>query len=269
MRLAFDYMQRDGDAAASESELAARRDRRLGLSAALDPPGRAAAARDDRELQQDIVDGAYWLRKPGPNCAGRRRLYRRGRARGDRGGRPDGRGPPRRRPARGHVGRPAQCRLDRGAARARTRTRHARSHIERLLADVPRDCGIVTVIDGHPATLSWLGAVHGHRYARSASSISARPARCRISTAITASMRMRSLRPRRALPRDGRSAICGRCRKFLLSPSACKGEGRGGGRARSFKGPPPDCLRPSTSPLQGEVGENLTAGTATSPSPPE
>jgi pyruvate dehydrogenase E1 component len=40
---------------------------------------------------------------------------------------------------------------------------HARSHIERLLAKVPRDCGIVSVLDGHPATLGWLGAVHGHR----------------------------------------------------------------------------------------------------------
>jgi len=40
---------------------------------------------------------------------------------------------------------------------------HARSHIERLLAGVPHHCGIVTVLDGHPATLAWLGAVHGHR----------------------------------------------------------------------------------------------------------
>ncbi len=40
---------------------------------------------------------------------------------------------------------------------------HARAHIERLLAKVPRDCGIVSVLDGHPATLGWLGAVHGHR----------------------------------------------------------------------------------------------------------
>ena len=37
------------------------------------------------------------------------------------------------------------------------------SHVERLLAAVPRHCGLVTVLDGHPATLSWLGAVHGHR----------------------------------------------------------------------------------------------------------
>jgi pyruvate dehydrogenase E1 component len=28
---------------------------------------------------------------------------------------------------------------------------------------LPRDCGIVTVIDGHPATLGWLGSVRAHR----------------------------------------------------------------------------------------------------------
>jgi pyruvate dehydrogenase E1 component len=28
---------------------------------------------------------------------------------------------------------------------------------------LPRDCGIVSVIDGHPATLGWLGSVFGHR----------------------------------------------------------------------------------------------------------
>ena len=37
------------------------------------------------------------------------------------------------------------------------------SHIERLLAGIPRHCGLVTVLDGHPATLGWLGSVHGHR----------------------------------------------------------------------------------------------------------
>jgi pyruvate dehydrogenase E1 component len=50
------------------------------------------------------------------------------------------------------------------AQRARERGLvHARSHIERLLADVPPHCGIVTVLDGHPATLAWLGAVAGNR----------------------------------------------------------------------------------------------------------
>ena len=37
------------------------------------------------------------------------------------------------------------------------------SHIEILLAPIPRDAVILTIIDGHPATLSWLGGVEGHR----------------------------------------------------------------------------------------------------------
>jgi pyruvate dehydrogenase E1 component len=37
------------------------------------------------------------------------------------------------------------------------------SRAEQLLAIVPRDAVLVTVIDGHPATLSWLGGVAGHR----------------------------------------------------------------------------------------------------------
>ncbi|OYX10927.1 MAG: hypothetical protein B7Z15_12755, partial [Rhizobiales bacterium 32-66-8] len=50
------------------------------------------------------------------------------------------------------------------ASRARERgLSHAESHVERLLAPLPRHCGLVTVLDGHPATLGWLGSVQGHR----------------------------------------------------------------------------------------------------------
>jgi pyruvate dehydrogenase E1 component len=37
------------------------------------------------------------------------------------------------------------------------------SHAERLLAPLAADAGLVTIVDGHPATLSWLGGVRGHR----------------------------------------------------------------------------------------------------------
>ena len=37
------------------------------------------------------------------------------------------------------------------------------SHVEALLAPLARDARIVTVIDGHPATLGWVGSVRGHR----------------------------------------------------------------------------------------------------------
>jgi pyruvate dehydrogenase E1 component len=37
------------------------------------------------------------------------------------------------------------------------------SHVERLLAPLSPGAALVTVLDGHPAALSWLGAVRGHR----------------------------------------------------------------------------------------------------------
>ncbi|MCB2101270.1 MAG: transketolase, partial [Rhodobacterales bacterium] len=50
------------------------------------------------------------------------------------------------------------------AERARQRGRaDATCHVERLLAQLPRDAGLVTVLDGHQAALSWLGGVHGHK----------------------------------------------------------------------------------------------------------
>ena len=37
------------------------------------------------------------------------------------------------------------------------------SHVERLLAKVPRGAPLVTMMDGPPTALSWLGGVRGHR----------------------------------------------------------------------------------------------------------
>ena len=39
----------------------------------------------------------------------------------------------------------------------------APSHVERLLAPLPRHAGLVTIVDGSPSTLSWLGGVRGMR----------------------------------------------------------------------------------------------------------
>ena len=38
-----------------------------------------------------------------------------------------------------------------------------RTHVGRLLQPLAADAGLVTVLDGHPATLSWLGSVGRHR----------------------------------------------------------------------------------------------------------
>src|SRR3546814_6306212 len=37
------------------------------------------------------------------------------------------------------------------------------SHIEKLLAPLSRDAGLVTLLDGAPAALSWLGGVAGRK----------------------------------------------------------------------------------------------------------
>jgi len=54
-----------------------------------------------------------------------------------------------------------------GAQRERGRTSgmvdRAPAPIERLLAPLSRDARIVTVMDGHPLALSWLGSVRGQR----------------------------------------------------------------------------------------------------------
>ena len=36
------------------------------------------------------------------------------------------------------------------------------SHIEKLMGDLARDCLVVSVCDGHPLNLSWLGSIHGN-----------------------------------------------------------------------------------------------------------
>jgi pyruvate dehydrogenase E1 component len=182
MRWAFEYMQKDGDAA--ESSLVARPDAKPDSTFAGRPPERTwlrdetggsvylrlstrpieqiqRAMTDD--LARDIVDGAYWLRKPGPNAQvvvaytgaiAPEAIAAIGLMAEDRR----------------DVGLLAVTSADRlnagwtAAQRARERGLvHARSHIERLLAGVPPHCSLVTVLDGHPATLAWLGAVAGHR----------------------------------------------------------------------------------------------------------
>jgi pyruvate dehydrogenase E1 component len=163
LRWAFAYVQKDGDAAPSERNWL--RDETGGsvyLRLSTRPVEQIERKMTDL-LAQQIVDGAYWLRKPGPNAQvvvaytgaiapeAIEAVGLMGEDRRD-------------------VGLLAVTSADRlnagwtAAQRARERGLvHARSHIERLLADVPPHCGVVSVLDGHPATLAWLGAVAGHR----------------------------------------------------------------------------------------------------------
>ncbi len=163
MRFALDYMQRDGDAV--QSERTWLRDETGGSvylrlsTRPVEQIGRTMTP----ELEQDIVDGGYWLRRPGPNAelvvaytgaVAPEAIEAVGMMAEDRR----------------DVGLLAVTSADRlnagwtAASRARERGLvHARSHVERLFADLPPHCAIVTVTDGHPASLGWLGSVHGHR----------------------------------------------------------------------------------------------------------
>jgi pyruvate dehydrogenase E1 component len=162
LAFAFDYIQRDGEGESSERNWL--RDETGGsvyLRLSTRPIEQIKRAMTP-ELRQAVVDGAYWLRRPGPNCqvivaytgaVAPEAIQAVGLMAEDRR----------------DVGLLAITSADRlnagwtAAQRARERGLvHARSHIERLLAEVPSHCGVVTVLDGHPATLAWLGAVHGH-----------------------------------------------------------------------------------------------------------
>jgi len=163
MDWAFEYMQRDGEGDRAETKWL--RDETGGSvylrlsTRALEQP----AQRRDDAFTRGVIDGAYWWREPGPNaevviayqgCVAPEAIAAAGRIGEDRR----------------DIGVLAVTSADRlsaawsAAQRARKRGgTEAECHIERLLARLPRHCTLITVIDGHPATLGWLGAVHGHR----------------------------------------------------------------------------------------------------------
>ncbi|UWR39376.1 transketolase-like TK C-terminal-containing protein [Sulfitobacter sp. W074] len=163
MQWAFDYLQKDGEG--DPDERTWLRDETGGsvylrlTTNPIEQPGK----RVDEDFRQGAIDGAYWLRKPGPNC--------------DVVIAYQGAVAPEAIKAAGNI---AEGRRDVGvlavtsadrlnagwtaAQRARARgNAAAESHIETLLGQLPRDCKLITVIDGHPATLSWLGSVVGHQ----------------------------------------------------------------------------------------------------------
>ncbi|SHE85852.1 pyruvate dehydrogenase E1 component [Kaistia soli DSM 19436] len=167
----FDYIQRSKDDSAGDErtvlpdEQSWLRDETGGSlylrlsTRPLEQPQRAMTP----ALSRAIVDGAYWLREPGPNpelviayqgAVAPEAIAATGLLAEDRR----------------DIGLLAVTSADRlnagwtAAGRARERGLvHARSHVERLFEKLPAHCGLVTVIDGHPATLGWLGAVAGHR----------------------------------------------------------------------------------------------------------
>ncbi|MEM6594900.1 MAG: 1-deoxy-D-xylulose-5-phosphate synthase N-terminal domain-containing protein [Pseudomonadota bacterium] len=160
---AFDYMQRDGEG--DPDERTWLRDETGGsvylrlTTAPLEQPGK----RHDEAFRQGAIDGAYWVRPPGPNCevviayqgaVAQEAITAAGHLA----------------EARRDVAVLAVTSADRlnagwtAAQRDRARgNKKARSHIERLMGDLPSQSSIITVLDGHPATLAWLGSVAGHK----------------------------------------------------------------------------------------------------------
>jgi pyruvate dehydrogenase E1 component len=163
LRFAFDYIQRDGEGDPDERNWL--RDQTGGSvylrlsTRPIEQPKREMT----EEMAQGIIDGAYWLRPPGANAQvvvafmgaiAPEAIEAVGLMAEDRR----------------DVGLLAVTSADRlnagwtAAQRARERGLvGARAHVERLLAEIPPDCALVTVLDGHPATLAWLGSVYGHR----------------------------------------------------------------------------------------------------------
>lgn len=163
MQWAFAHMQKDGGSDPDErtwlrDETGGSVYLRLSTNP-IEQPGK----RQDDAFRQGTIDGGYWLRKPGPNC--------------DVVIAYQGAVAPEAIKAAGLI---AQSRRDVGvlavtsadrlnagwtaAQRARSRgNAAAQSHVEALLQDLPPHCRLVTVIDGHPATLAWLGSVVGHQ----------------------------------------------------------------------------------------------------------
>jgi pyruvate dehydrogenase E1 component len=158
----FDYLQRDGT---GDGDGVWARDREGGsvyLRLATRPVAQPERAITD-ELRDGIIAGGYWLRQPVPGAelaivyAGAvapEALEAYEQVLEDV-------------PGAGLLAVTSADRLNAGwtaAERARQAGRDAAgAAIEDLLRPLARDAALVTVLDGHPATLAWLGAVRGHK----------------------------------------------------------------------------------------------------------
>jgi pyruvate dehydrogenase E1 component len=161
LRFALDYVQRSEKPAATSllrDEAGGAVYLRLSTRV-LDQPLRL----QNPLIVEDVLQGAYWLRKPGPNAeaviiytgaVAQEAMEATGLLAEDRR----------------DVGLMAVTSADRlhagwtAAQRLRDNEGPSEpSHIERLLAELPAHCALITVLDGHPTALSWIGSVFGHR----------------------------------------------------------------------------------------------------------
>ncbi|MCC0052933.1 MAG: transketolase [Rhodobiaceae bacterium] len=161
MEWAFDYMQRDGKAAPGDWF----HDKKGGsvylrlTTRSIDQPVRELS----EQRRKEIIDGGYWLREPAegarlavcytgvvaPEAAfAMAEILRKV-------------------PDAGLFAVTSADRLNAGWQAAQGARRAGRadamSPVENLLRPLAPNARIVTVLDGHPATLSWLGGVYGHK----------------------------------------------------------------------------------------------------------
>lgn len=163
MRFGFDFMQREG-AKVPDEETWLTDDAGGSIYLRLSTRPLEQINREiSPQMEQGIIQGAYWLREPGPNCEvviaytgalAPEAIQAAGLMAEDRRD-------------VGVLAITSADRLHTGWNEAQRQcedgAEFASSHIERLLSSISNNCGIVTVLDGHPATLGWLGSVHGHR----------------------------------------------------------------------------------------------------------
>ncbi len=163
MRWGFDYMQRDGRKEHADPAGWMRDEGGGSVYLRLSTrPVEQPVRRIEGELADDIIAGGYWMRRPGPNAEA---IIAYTGAVAPEAIRAAGLIAETRRDV-GLLAITSADRLNAGwtaASRSRARGHAAESHIERLLDGIGRDCPIISVIDGHPATLAWLGSVAGHR----------------------------------------------------------------------------------------------------------
>jgi pyruvate dehydrogenase E1 component len=136
----FGYMQ-DADGGAVYLRLS---------TVALEQPKR----RMTKALSRDLLAGGYWRGKPGKNGAiiYSGALAKEAEQAHGRLGK-EGKG--------GHIGLLAVTSADR--LYSDWRANGVKSHVAKLLSGLGPGARLVTVLDGHPAALSWIGSVAGHR----------------------------------------------------------------------------------------------------------
>ena len=123
----------------------------------------AQEARDDNDWQRGAIEGGYWLRKPGAGAEAAiifcgavapEVLDAFEQLKDDL-------------PGLGLLNVTSPDLLHRGWSARRaarwTGTPPTPSYVETLLAPLSRGAGLITILDGSPAALSWLGAVRGQR----------------------------------------------------------------------------------------------------------